>query len=88
MKITKLVALFEEAAGFKALRTNSGYKFEVVTDLVTAEISLAEIKRQCRSYCARRIEDIESEAAFCNDYEQGVWLLECADNWRKTLNKI
>lgn len=88
MKIDELINLFQQATGFTIKRINGGYKCEVITNLVTAEISLAEIKRQCRSYCLRCIDDIETEAAFCDDHDESVYLLECADKWRKTLSRI
>ena len=87
MTITKLIKLFEQATGFKAVSCSHGYRFEIMPN-ITAEISLAEIKRQCKSYCDRCISDLESEAAFCDDYDHSVFCLECADNWRKTLDEI
>lgn len=88
MKVDELINLFQQATGFAVKRINGGYKCEIITDLVTAEISLTEIKRQCRSYCNRRISDLESEAAFCDDYDGSLWYSQCAENWRKTLSRI
>lgn len=88
MKIDELINLFQQATGFTVKRINGGYKCEVITDLVTAEISLAEIKRQCRSYCNRRIDEMSAEAAFCEDYDSALWYSQCAENWRKTLSRI
>lgn len=88
MRINKLLELFYMATGYKIKTTHHGYKFEVTTDLITAEISLAEIKRQCRSYCARCIEQFESNAAYCEDADGAAWFSECADNWRRTLESI
>ncbi|EXM38521.1 hypothetical protein RASY3_14415 [Ruminococcus albus SY3] len=88
MKINELISLFYQATGFTIKRTHGGYKFEVTTDLVTAPISLADIKRRVKAYCELKASIYEAKAAYCEDTDGATWFSDCADNWRRTLERV